>query len=257
MHKFIHRVSKGSRYNQIYIPIEMAEFFHIGDIVKVELIERKTRLYSNIKNLGDFKDKLIKEIFSFLSKFKEIEQIFLVGSFLTEKTDYRDIDLLIITKKEKFEGEIYNKLSEKFGMKFHVILIPGEKLIELGKICPLTRSMLYHNISNKEFKLPEKKIDKKHLNFLMMMPEDLLKIKAGSRVFYDNLRRLETIKNFLGKELNPEEINKKLKRELGNLFEIMKNNEEIDEETIKKVREIIKNKLNNIRRKLYEQEKNT
>ena len=253
-YKFIHKVSRGSRYNQIYIPKEMIEFFHVGDIVRVELLKKKTELFcSNVKGLSKFKERLIKEIFSFLSKFKEINQIFLVGSFLTEKIDYRDIDLIIIKKNgnDNLEEKAYNGLVDKFNLKFHVISIPENKLLELAQICPLIRSMLYHSISNKKFNLPNKKIDMRHIEFLLMMPEDLLEIRASSRVFYDNIRRLEAIENFLNdKELSPEEIIRELRLILGNLFEIMKNNEEIGKERIKELRGVIKIKLESIRRKL-------
>ena len=84
-----------------------------------------------------------------------------------------------------------------------------------------------------------------------MMPEDLLKIKASSRVFYDGIRRLITIERFLdNKELNSEKINSELKLLLGKLFKYSKENNEINEEIIKRFRKIIKSKLNSIMEKL-------
>ncbi len=85
-----------------------------------------------------------------------------------------------------------------------------------------------------------------------MMPEDLLEIRLNNRVFYDNLRRLITIENFLdNKEFDLESINKELKKLTGdNLYERMQNNEEVDESKIKDIREIIKTKLKKIREKL-------
>ena len=59
-----------------------------------------------------------------------------------------------------------------------------------------------------------------------MMPEDLLKITANSRLFYDNIRRLITINQFLeNKDLNPVKINVRLKSLLGDyLYSQIKNN---------------------------------
>lgn len=96
---FRHRVSKGSRFNQIYIPTGMAEIFEVGDLVKIRLIMKKERVYysENLRKLGrisEFKENIIKQIFSLLEKFKEIKQAFVVGSFLTEKADYNDIDIM-------------------------------------------------------------------------------------------------------------------------------------------------------------------
>lgn len=248
-YKFMHRVSKGSRFNQIYIPKKMEKTFEAGDIVKVELVKKKTEIFAENAKLSEFKKKLIEEIFSFLSRF-EIKQIFFIGSFLNQKTDYRDIDILIIAD-EKTEKEIYEKLSDKFNLKFHLIAIPEPKFKILSETCPLTRSMLYSYASNHKFNLPKQKIDKNHIKFLLMMPEDLLKIQAGSRVFYDSIRRLITIEKFLdNKELNSEKINSELKLLLGNLYKYSKNNGEINKEIIKKFRKIMKSKLNSIMKKL-------
>ena len=252
--KFMHRISKGSRFNQIYIPRKMEEVFEVGDLVSIELVEKKVQIFCSKKIiLSKFKEKLAGEIFSFLCDFKGIERIFLVGSFVTQKIDYRDIDLLIVVKnKEKIiEEEVYNKLIDKFNLKFHLILIPEDRMTRLAEICPLTRSMLYCCVSNKKFTMPRSKIDKNHIKFLLMMPEDLLKIKANSRIFYDSIRRLITIEKFLNdKEVNPRKINRELKQVLGDLFEDIKDNEEVDENTINKLREIIKSRLKRVYRKI-------
>lgn len=252
-YKFTHKISKGSRFNQVYIPKNMEKIFEVGDIVRVELVEKNVQVFcSKNTKMSEFKEKLAREIFSFLSKFEEISQIFLVGSFITQKVDYRDIDLLISVKGNKnIETYIYSKLIDKFNLKFHVIIIPEEGLVRLIETCPLTRSMFYSYASNKEFKMPARRIDKNHIKFLLMMPEDLLKIKASSRTFYDNIRRLVTIEKFLdGDELSAEKINAQLKQILGKLFEYLKNNEELGEDILRRLRSIIKVKLRSIKEKI-------
>ena len=84
------------------------------------------------------------------------------------------------------------------------------------------------------------------------MPEDLLEVETDSRVFYDNLRRLITIEMFLeNKNVNPNKINNELKKILGkSMFAYIKNNEEVNNKIIKEFRNIIKNKLNKIRKLL-------
>ena len=247
--KFVHKVSKGSRFNQIYVPKEMEKEFEAGDLVEVRLLEKKAKLYFyNIKRINKFKEKLIREIFSFLSCFNEIKQVFAVGSFLTQKEDYNDIDLLIITK-ENSEEKNYNELINKFELRFHIIIIPEGRFLNLKKTCPLTRSMLYHNISNREFKSEKSKVDVKHIKFLLMMPEDLLKVKARSRAFYDSIRRLITIEKFLeDKEKSPLIINKEMEQIAGrDICLLIKNNEEVDRRILEKLREIIKIKLRDIK----------
>ncbi|MCK4589842.1 MAG: hypothetical protein KAT77_05330 [Nanoarchaeota archaeon] len=250
---FKKKVSKGSRFNQIYIPKNMECLIEVGDEVEVKLIKKHTQLfYSNIKTLSNFKEEITQKIFSFLSKFN-LSSVFIVGSFLTQKINYHDIDIVIITQKkdQKSEQALYHQLIEKINLNLHLLFIPQERFEHLLKACPLTRSMFNQYLSNKKTNLGCKKIiDKKHLNFLLMMPEDLLEITLNSRVFFDNLRRLITIERFLeNKDSDIDKINKNLENLIGQrLYQRMKNNQEIEEKTIEDLRRIIKIKLNQIRK---------
>ena len=239
---FKHRISKGSRFNQIYIPKEMERTFKVGNLVEIRLIEKELFYSKNLK-LGEFKEKLIKEIFSFLSQYKQIEQSYIVGSFLTSKADYNDIDIILIAKKDI--KEVHNYLTDKFNLKFHVICMTKENLEKLLRIDPLTRSMFYYCASHD--KLPEfkKEIDKKHLQFLLMMPEDLLEINTSSKLYYDSLRRLLTIEKFLeNKSEDPQEINRELQKLIKpNMLLSLKANEIIEGKALEEIRDIIKSKL--------------
>ncbi len=64
--KFIHRVSKGTRFNQIYIPLQMHNHFEAGDLVEVTLLEKKDSLYysKHLNKLNEFKENLIKKIYN-------------------------------------------------------------------------------------------------------------------------------------------------------------------------------------------------
>jgi len=199
---FEKKVSKGSKFNQIYIPKEMERIVEVGDLVQIKLLEKHKELYyKNQKKLPDFKEYLIKNIFSDLQRFNEIKTIFVVGSFLYE-TIYNDIDIIIIIDKEKkvSEKNIENLLIKTFNQKFHVLLFSEEKLRTLIEKDPLTRIMFNNYISNKKIDFDyKKKIDEKHIMFLLMMPEDLLELRLPSKIFYNNLRRLITIEEFFKK----------------------------------------------------------
>ena len=68
---FEKKVSKGSKFNQIYIPKEMESIVEVGDLVQIKLLEKhKALYYKNQKKLPDFKEYLInKEILICKSKF--------------------------------------------------------------------------------------------------------------------------------------------------------------------------------------------
>lgn len=248
--KFVKSVSKGSKFNQIYIPTSMESLIEVGDEVEVILVKKYIGLnYSKgLKKLSQFKESLIKGIFSFLNEHFDFHTMFIVGSFLIEKIDYHDIDIVIIADKkaENSEEKVYNKLIEKFNLKFHVLIIEEKRFWRLLKICPLTKAMFSSFICNKSINIPDEKlIDKKHIRFLLMMPYDLLEIKLSSRSFFDSLRRLITIERFLkNKTLSMAEINEELKMLMADsLYKKIRNNEEIEINSISILRKTIKSKL--------------
>ena len=252
--KFTHTISQGSRYNQIYIPKEMSSTFQVGDIVEIKLIEKKSQLYysKNLSKLGEFKERLIREIFSFLSTNKEIKQIFMFGSFLTKDVDYKDIDIILVSEKE-IEEQVYNALIKKFSLKFHIISIPEKGLEESLKFSPMTRSMLYYFVSNKPFTVSKEiKVEKNHLLYLLMLPEDVLNIDIGTKMLYSSLRRLVTMGAFLeNKEIAPDKIDNELIKDLGEfILDRIKEGESLGDKNLEKVRKIIKIRLNRVKKHL-------
>ena len=81
-----------------------------------------------------------------------------------------------------------------------------------------------------------------------MMPEDLLEIDLSSKIFYDNIRRLITIEQFLKNEkLDRNIILNKIKNLIeGDLLDKIKDNQEINKEELDILRKIIKEKIYNI-----------
>ena len=259
--RFMHYVSKGSRFNQIYIPKEFEEGFDVGDKVEVRLIEKSRKLYysKNIERLSKFKEEIIKEIFKAVEKFS-VSQVFVFGSFLTKKLDYNDIDILVIADKrdKKLEGVIFNELSENINFKFHVLLIDSKRFSDLLEICPLTRSMMHYYVSNKGFEwLSRIRVDRDHLRFLMMMPEDLLRIRVESRIYYDSLRRLGSIEMFLkGREIDPLKIDEGVRKLVGeSIYDLINKNGVLSKDLERKLRKLIKSSLLYIQRILKDGEK--
>lgn len=247
---FKKKVSKGSRFNQVYIPKGMEGRIEVGDLVEVRLLRKHLDLYyRNQEKLSDFKEYMVKGIFSALQEFSDIEQAFIVGSFLCNIV-YNDIDVAIITEKEGFNKQIEETLAQKFNQKFHVLLFSRDRLKTLVEKDPLIRSMFHSYICNKKMDITYKMVlDAKHIEFLLMMPSDLLEITLSSRVYYDNIRRLVTIQRFLeNKSLDRKSISNEIKSMIdAGLLKKMIDNSDVTEKEISALRKIIKEKLDAIR----------
>ena len=187
-----------------------------------------------------------------MQRFSEIKTVFIVGSFLYE-TVYNDIDIIIITDKEEkiSEKNIEDLLIKTFNQKFHALLFNEEKLKILIEKDPITRVMFNNYISNKKIDFDyKKKIDERHIKFLLMMPEDLLELNLPSKFFYDNLRRLVAIEEFLrNKDLEREKLLNLIGKEINTkLLDKIKNNEEINNKELNILREFIKKKIKDIKK---------
>ena len=252
---FTHTVSKGSRFKQIYIPRNAEEYFEAGDLVQVRLLKKKTQLFYSpeLMKIQEFKEEVVRRIFNIFSRNKNIDQVFIFGSFLTKDTDYHDIDVLIFSK-EDLENEAHRMLNKKIGLKFHVLSAQKEKFLEELKVSPPLRSMLSSFVSNKPFEVPkETHINENYIRYLLMMPEDLLKVKLDEgKVYYDSLRKLITIEYFLKKkETSPNFIDHELYKVMEKRkIDLLRDNRFVSHALLKEIRGVIKTKLKVIKKLL-------
>lgn len=220
-----------------------------GDLVAVTLKEKASHIFyfpSHLK-LPEFKEKIVQETFKFLSN-HGYRHCFVVGSFLSRGVDYQDIDVVLIGQEQTTIGK---ELEEYMGLKFHLLFFGEKKLTELLGICPLTRLMFSRYLSSAETELNKKrrKINIPHLEYLLMMPEDLLEISPNSKIFYDNTRRLVAIERFLkGEEENIEKLNKEVALLLGERLAFrLKENQEINKENLHFIRRVFLEKIKKIK----------
>ncbi|MFH1053593.1 MAG: hypothetical protein V1740_04230 [Candidatus Woesearchaeota archaeon] len=255
---FVKKVSKGTRFNQIYVPKDMENDVEVGDIVEVKLLKKHLMIYrKNVPALNEFKEYLVKNIFSMLNEFEWIESAFIIGSFLFE-TVYNDIDLVVISEKTSDEkaDELEKKLTGRFSQKFHVQILTEDKLKKFVEKDLIMKSMFENFISNIDIQTDYKSIlDKNHIEFMLMMPSDLLKIRLESRTFYKTIRRLVTIERGLkNKKLDRKEIVNETDKMIKNdLLEKIRNNKEINNDELRSLRDIIRKKINNIRNLMKDQ----
>lgn len=195
---FKRKITKGSRFNQVYIPKEFESEFEPGDLVEVKLVKKALQLYvSRGVKLTAFKQDLLTKALRVVRGLGYAD-VLVVGSFLTKQVDYNDIDLVILADKVDDEL-IQNKLTKLFSQRFHVLSISPDRFLELLRFCPLTRSMLDHYVSIRGVTpLPTKEIRANHIEYLLMFAEDLLDVDVPSQVYLKTLRRLQLIKRFVG-----------------------------------------------------------
>lgn len=250
---FRKKVSKGSRFNQVYVPKSVSRLIEVGDLVEVRLLEKHKELYYGKKQprLGWFKENMIKEIFNFLNKKVRCGGIFVVGSFLTKAYGFNDLDLAILGDKDIDVKRLEDCLVKEFNQKFHMLVYKKEELEKALAYDPITASMFSIYISDRPIDLEYKySVNRKHILFLLMMPEDLLRIKLSSKIFYDALRRLATIEHFLNKKsLLIAEIDKELEHLLKeDLYASMKSDQPMSDKELEIIRGIIKEKVMRIKK---------
>ncbi|MBI2575923.1 hypothetical protein HYV84_01815 [Candidatus Woesearchaeota archaeon] len=252
--EFVHRITKGGRFNQIYIPKEAEHDFEAGDLVQVKLLQKRAGVYYSSKKikLTPFKEKLARDVFSLLLQNPSVKMVFFVGSFLTSHSEYRDIDIAVIgaDSQHEIQAAIPKQLSDAFGLRFHILFFTEEQLPNLLRVCPLTRGMFSLFASSMPFSLPTETLrDEKHIEFLIMMPEDLLSVAASPRAFYDALRRVIAIEHFLlGRPLDGASIGKETGKLMGDqVATFLADNESLPELHIAAVRKVIREKIASIR----------
>ncbi len=247
------RVSRGSRFSQIYVP-KTVEEIGAGDLVEVRLVEKKVSLFFyHTKNLPVFKRKVSEGIVRICLE-NGAECVIIVGSFLTDLTGYRDIDVLVLVgdgeNRERFSERVHNAIVREFPLKIHVLALWKSEFERLRNSCPLTVSMLYRHVSNMKISgLVKAVVDKNHIASLLMLPEDVLDVTVDSRVLYDCFRRVVTIERFLKKEsVDVLEVVKDVETILGSKIAVfLKRNETIDEVIRESVRSLLRERIGRVK----------
>lgn len=250
---FTKEVSKGSRFNQIYVPKSLNEVIEPGDIVEVRLVQKKKEEFYTTKDIAisPFKQRLIKDIFNVLRQYPEIQQAYIGGSFLTKVVGYNDIDIVLVVEKKaaSFEKELDHQLTTLFNQRFHVLSYTSEKLAYLLERCPILNSLLSVCVSNKPITFPEKKIkDSRYIKFQLMLAEDVLEVKLSSNTVYAAVRRVVTIQRFLDeKSLESSTIDEEIKNLIGEkMVQRLQSNDTLLEKEYEDIRSILRGKVHYI-----------
>ena len=251
--RFRARVSKGSKFSQIYVPKSVEEI-GAGDLVEVRLVQKRVSLFSrHVKNLPVFKQKVLEGVIR-IGLGCGVQNVFVVGSFLTDVAGYHDIDVLVLVRdgenRSVWSERVLDAIIEEFPLKFHVLALWESEFEHLRNSCPLTNSMLYRYVSSRGIsKTSSRFIDKNRILFLLMLPEDALGVIVESRTLYDCVRRVVTIERFLKKEsVDVLEVVKQVENILGvKIFEFLKRNEQINDDIRNHVRSLLRERIESVK----------
>lgn len=147
MVKFISRVSKGSKMDQIYIPKNRPSL-PVGSYVAIEPIKTKEQqqlFFYSIKTIEPIKVDIIKRLFEIIDSQVENDNIIITGSFLNKGFRFNDIDIIVITSiQQKIAKHL---IIREFGISPHIIAISNKSLIKGLSSDPLFQVMLSRCIS--------------------------------------------------------------------------------------------------------------
>lgn len=219
--------------DQVYLPKNRIGF-DIGKYVIIKPFEEKSSdkhenlYFYDLKFVNPLKLIIIKELMSVLDEnIEDYENIIVTGSFLDKGFNFKDIDIIILTKNKQ-KKNIENDIKEKLKIETHIIYFNKPSFTEALKIDPIWGLMLNRCVSKKRLPpLPAKKINYKYLDAqlirskILMDNFDYLTGKEKHKL----VRNLIAIYLFINnKRLSEENLEKEIRKKLNIEIEDLKNN---------------------------------
>jgi len=156
----IKRISKGSRFNQIYMKKNEGIGFEPGKSVIIKplevILDKPTLLEYNIKLLP-LKKEIIKQIFSIIIEHASFGNILITGSFLQKGYRFEDIDIVILDPEVVDKQVIKKRIRNILGIEPHLILISYHDFQKGVSRDPLFHLMIDHYVAYKRIIFKKKK----------------------------------------------------------------------------------------------------
>jgi len=151
--KIVKRISKGTRFNQIYLQKNEGLGFETGKNVIImpleEAIEEEPSIFEYNVKLESLKKEIIKEIFKCVNEEGDSDNIIITGSFLNKGFNFEDIDIVIVNPSKIDEYSLKYMIEERIGADTHLILIESESLNRGIRRDPLFRLMTERFVATK------------------------------------------------------------------------------------------------------------
>lgn len=150
--RLIKKISKGTRFNQIYLQKNEIGFEPGKNVVISafdDLLERNISIFEYNIKLNSIKREIIKTIFKLIDDSCSYKNIIITGSFLEAGFNFEDIDIIIINPQKLDKDKLNGSITHAIGVKPHLILIDSQSFNKGIKRDPLFRLMVDRYVSVK------------------------------------------------------------------------------------------------------------
>ena len=221
--QLIKKISKGTRFNQIYLQKNEGIGFEPGKSVVIspleDIIVKEPAIFEYNVKLKSLKREIVKLVFKIVDSWGYYNNIIITGSFLDGGFNFEDIDIIIINPGNMEKEKLKKSIEENTGISPHLIFIDSESFNKGIKRDPLFRLMVDRYVSAKRaiFR-KDREINYKLLDIYLLKNKnliegyDLFSIKQRKKL----LRDFVSIKLFSeNKEVTINNIEKETNRLFG------------------------------------------
>ena len=220
--KLIKKISKGARFNQIYLQKNEGIGFKPGNSVVIspleDIIAKEPAIFEYKVKLESLKREIVKSLFKIVDSHGNFNNIIITGSFLDEGFNFEDIDIIIINPGNMEKDKLKDSIEQNIGISPHLILIDSESFNRGIKRDPLFRLMVDRYVSAKRaiFR-KDRKLNYKLLDIYLLKNKNLIE---GYDLFSIKQRK-KLLRDFISIKLfseNREVTIKNIEKETNRLF---------------------------------------
>jgi len=220
--ELIKKISKGARFNQIYLQKNEGIGFEPGKSVVISPLEnrisKEPAIFEYNVKLESLKREIAKLVFKVTDNYGYYDNIIITGSFLDEGFNFEDIDIIIINPVNMEKDRLKDSIRQNTGINPHLILIDSESFNKGIKRDPLFRLMVDRYVSaRRAIFRKDREINYKLLDIYLLKNKNLIE---GYDLFSIRQRK-KLLRDFISIKLfseNKEVTIKSIEKEINMLF---------------------------------------
>src|SRR3989344_2374930 len=125
--ELVKKISKGTRFNQIYLQKSEGLGFESGKTVIIralaDAIAKELPIFEYHVKLNSLKKEIVRTIFKIIGNNGDYGNIIITGSFLDEGFNFEDIDIVIINPAGIDKRILTTSIEQSTGINPHLIFI--------------------------------------------------------------------------------------------------------------------------------------